>query len=236
MKPFDFLKAVRGAPLSPELRIGTVVSAVPLRVLFDGEDLDPEGEDEITRPRFQHYLPRVGDRVALRKMGRAWTVTGMVGLGLSGAQAPPGTLVTKGDRTATQTLTHNTDTSILFTGAGSYKPWGGHDPTGVATSSSDIYPPWAGRWRIEAHVGWASNAVGARAAFIVKNATALPSRSQVAASGASGVNLSAERFMNGTTDFFGVVAFQSSGGDLSLGTVDDNRPEFRLYYCGAQQL
>jgi len=136
--------------------------------------------------------------------------------------------------TATQSLTNNTSTTLLFDTASSTPNIGSYDPKGWFDNASDnITIGQAGFYAISANVAFAANATGRREIAIVVNGTTAASVN-VSAASASTTNLSVSTNVYlATNDLVTVAALQTSGGALNTANVAGVFPALSVGRIGA---
>lgn len=135
---------------------------------------------------------------------------------------------------ANQSLTNNTATDITF-GSGTEV----RDDRGWHSTSSNtnrITPDLPGRYLCVANGYFASNATGDRRVYIAKNGSLSGVWAREIANGANGLTVIATGVyeLNGSSDYVGMQALQSSGGSLNLqGTGDTTfSTTFEVVYLG----
>lgn len=122
---------------------------------------------------------------------------------------------------STQSIADSTMVAINL-GAEDYDPNGWHHNT---TNNSRIKPTVAGTYRISGLVEFDRNATGIRAVAIYLNGVSLGTRiaqttvPAVDATYTQPLHISTEYAVNGSTDYFEICAFQSSGGALNAVTA-----------------
>lgn len=212
MNPRKFLAAIRQTRSEGHREAtGRVVQVDPFRVQFDGEP----GAEAVEFPRLDSYAPNAGDRVALLRYGKTWLVIGRTGIELVGARMPPGSLVTKVQRTSAQNISHNTNTAISLD-TQVYVPFGGHS---TSSNPTRVVPPWSGWWEVQAFMGMAGDSNGLRRLHVAKNGVfGNESDVELLHPGGStrGMITFATDTFNGEDDYFEVVTAQTSGVTLTV--------------------
>jgi len=132
--------------------------------------------------------------------------------------------------TASQAIANNTGTDITFNSE-SFDTDGFHD-TSTNTARITIPTGKGGKYAINAHVEWASNAVSTRNIYIYKNNTSSLA-SQFQSAQASDMGMEVNTLANLVAgDYITLQVYQSSGGSLNV-NKSDNTGYFSVTYLGA---
>ena len=121
-------------------------------------------------------------------------------------------------RTATQSIADATDTAVQFDTGNATEAWDTDAFHSLASSAAQFAVPFTGYYHVDAGVGWAANATGARDLWIEANADGVK-RGQVRA-----INLNATQFYQTTGcdvylfagGYVRLMVRQSSGGALNV--------------------
>jgi hypothetical protein len=136
--------------------------------------------------------------------------------------------------TATQSLTNNTSTKLLFNTASATPDIGSYDPNGWFDNANDnITIGQAGFYCVTANVAFATNATGRREVTILVNGSNAGSVN-VSAASASTTNLSVSTNLYlAVGDLVTVNALQTSGGALNTANVAGVFPALSVGRIGA---
>jgi hypothetical protein len=136
--------------------------------------------------------------------------------------------------TATQSLTNNTSTKLLFNTASSTPDIGSYDPQGWFDNANDnITIGTDGFYAVTANVAFAANTTGRREISVVVNGTSRAS-TNISAASASSTNLSVSTNLYLTVgDLVTVSALQTSGGALNTANVAGVFPALSVGRIGA---
>ena len=135
----------------------------------------------------------------------------------------------KAVRTTSQTITNATATAIQFDAADAFDTDTMHD---VSTNNTRITPGTLGIYLVTANIYWASSAGGNyRVAAIGINGTEVQSTNGNA-TGDVRVNVTGIFSITSASDYFSLIAFQNSGGNLGLAQVHGVTAELAVTWLG----
>ena len=158
-------------------------------------------------------------------MDFSWTTPSSGGATFVGANAT---------KTANQSLSNVTITSISFDGTDILDTNGFHDPSSNNTRMT-IPSGYAGKYEISATLEFASNTTGGREVYIRKNGSTDLQVIQTDAEGSISMSISGT-YSLAVGDYVEIRAYQSSGGSLDVWASNSgytNCSSFQITYLGA---
>jgi hypothetical protein len=175
-------------------------------------------------------------RLGIGSTGQVLTVSG--GVPAWATPASGSTFIgANATKTANQTISNVTITSLSFDGTDILDSNGFHDPASNNTRMT-IPTGYGGKYLISANVQFAANVTGGRELYIRKNgSTDLQVIQSVVSSNTGSINMS----ISGTyalvaNDYVEIRAYQSSGGSLDIWATNSgytNCTSFQITYVGA---
>ena len=169
-------------------------------------------------------------RLGIGTTGQVLTVSGGVpAWATASAGAFVGCRITQSPN-ASQSIATNTGTDLTFNSE-NFDTDGFHD-TSTNTARITIPTGKGGKYAINAHVEWATNAVGTRNIYIYKNNTSsLASQFQSAQASDMGMEVNTIASL-AAGDYITLQVYQTSGGSLNVNKTD-NAGYFSVTYLGA---
>jgi hypothetical protein len=158
-------------------------------------------------------------------MDFSWTTPSSGGATFVGANAT---------KTADQSLSNATITSISFDGTDIVDTNGFHDPSTNNTRMT-IPTGYAGKYEVTAQLQWSQNTSGGREVYFRKNGSTDLQVIQAAASGSTNMTISGI-YTLAVADYIEVRGYQSSGGSLAVQGTNSgytNCSSFQVKYLGA---